>query len=380
MAAICMAAACSRVQEESTPIEEETPEVPGMNKPITFSATIGIESKTTIDDDLKVSWAAGDIITVFDADGNSESFTVEEACASYSFTSTGVLGDGPYYAITGYGECSPSFDKGAGSLSIDRSASVSDGSFGQAWMSVSKTSGTSFKFKHVYGALKLSLASDAIKTVKFTATGIAPSATTITFGEDGTPAFDYGTALDEITIMTNGAGTYYIPAIPGTYSGGFAIFLYYGTKTMKAASAKSFTLAFNRLLNFGTLDGGTPTLVEVNAFLDESQWGCYSYERATDTVTELYQYAEGTDQYALPGSGNKAFRLQNLNSGQLAGITLSASSVSQGDSVDASVMLYGISGQEEGTSSKILEVLKVEDGKAWLLDVSGNCGFIIPIE
>ena len=110
-AATVAAAACANVEEMIPADRQSLLSGQGENAPVTFTASVGIDSKTSIDEDRKVSWAAGDVITVFDAEGRSEAFTVEEDCASYSFTSTGTLGDGPYYAVAGYGEDTPSFDK-----------------------------------------------------------------------------------------------------------------------------------------------------------------------------------------------------------------------------------------------------------------------------
>jgi len=255
-AIIAAIVSCARV-EELSPIDYPAPESQELHEPITFTASHGPDSKTNINEDYSISWVAGDIVTVFDAAGNSESFTVEEDAEDFTFTSTGILGDGPYYAITGYGSSTPAFDKSAGKISVERAST--DGSFGQAYMSAAKTENTHFYFRHVYGILKLSLASDDIKSVKFVTKGISSNNPSIGFGEDGTMDVDYGTTSDEIVINgLTGAGTYYLPAIPGTYSDGFSIYMYFKSQAGRIDSQGSFTLKREKLMNFGTLDGGTP--------------------------------------------------------------------------------------------------------------------------
>lgn len=268
-AAIVAAVACAQVEEISfDETKYLTPKE--MHGPVTFTASHNVESKTSIGDDFSVSWAAGDLVTVFDTEGNKEEFTVEENCERFTFTSTGILLDkGPYYAVTGYGDAVPSFDSGDRTISIRRTST--DGSFGQAWTSVAHTTGTSFAFRHVYGVLKMSVNSDDIGAMKFASGGIASANTTIGFGEDGSLDIDYGTPGNEVTIEgLSGAGTFYMPAIPGKYTGGFTIFMYFGSKAMKVASEGSFTVKYEKLLNFGTLDGGVPASTSWELVTDAS--------------------------------------------------------------------------------------------------------------
>ena len=247
-----MAAAfsCASVEEILSPAP-----VSGDNSPVTFTASVGVPSKTAIDEELNVGWAAGDKITVFDAQGRSEEFTVDEACDSYSFTSTGTIGDGPYYAVAGYGADELTFDKDNGQIGVARPSAVSDGGFGSADLIASTTSGTSFTFHHVFAILKFSIASDDVTSVLYNAEGIsAGGSTLIGFDEDGAIVAQYDTGSDSAGVESiPGSGTYYLAVNPGTYSG-FSILLKKGPVLMKAESEKGFTASVGEILNFGTLD------------------------------------------------------------------------------------------------------------------------------
>ena len=254
-AVIAATAACASVEEIIYP----TP-APGANAPVTFTASVGVPSKTAIDGELNVGWSAGDRITVFDALGKSEEFTVDADCDSYSFTSTGTIGAGPYYAVAGYGSDGVSFDKDNGQIGIARPSAVTDGSFGSADLIASSTSGTSFTFHHVFALLKMSVASDDITSLTFAAGGIAAAGTTlIGFSEDGGIEAVYDNGGDEVTVEDiTGPGTFYVAVNPGTYENGFTIYVQREQTRMMIESDKAFTASTGKIVNFGTLDTGTP--------------------------------------------------------------------------------------------------------------------------
>lgn len=254
--AVIAAAACSKVQESDivSPADQGI-----VYPPVTFTASMGAASKTAIAEDKSVSWVAGDVLTVFDSKGNSESFTVEEDCEKFSFTSTGKIGVAPYYAVAGYGDGSLSFSKEDKAIVVSRPSYVLDGSFGDADMIASSSESNSFTFHHVFAILKMSVASADITSLKFVSDGIAPSGDTrIGFDEDGNLDVTYPTTGNEVVIDgISGAGTYYMGVNPGEYDG-FTIFVTYKDKKMKIVSETGFTASTSKMVNFGTLDGGTP--------------------------------------------------------------------------------------------------------------------------
>lgn len=375
-AAFAAAVACASV-EEVLPIGQKLPAGPGDNAPVTFSASVGITSKTAIDDERKVSWATGDKITVFDSQGRSEEFVVEKDCDSYSFTSTGIIGKGPYYAVAGYGQEVPSFDKDTKRIGIARPSATADGSFGEADLVASMTSGTSFTFHHVFALLKMSIGSDDITSLTFSAEGItASTGTQIGFDSNGAIDAEYNYGGNEISVEgITGPGTYYIAVNPGTYDRGVTIYLKKGPVRMKVSSDKAFTASVNGIVNFGTLDDGTsgPQMTEVNAFMDEIALGVYSYDAVNDVVSSIYQYCAGSDQFAV---SDTEFRLQNLAEGHMAGVTLPSDAV-VGNSYPVDIKLYGIDGYSDGKYEKVLVARKTENGKIWLLEEDGTLGFII---
>lgn len=295
IAATVAAAACARVEEVFQADIQSLLSGQGGKDAVTFTASVGIESKTSIDEDRKVSWAAGDKIMVFDADGRSEEFTVEEDCDSYSFTSSGILGDGPYYAVSGYGEDTPSFDKEGMQIGLARPSATTDGTFGSADLIASTTSETSFTFHHVFALLKMSIDSDDITSLTFSAEGIAASGNTlIGFNGDGAIVAEYDNGGDAVTIQEiTGPGTYYIAVNPGTYEEGFDIFMQKASVRMKVASGKAFTASVERMVNFGTLDKGTPAYTAWELVTDASSLS------AGDEIiiaASEYDYAMSTTQ------------------------------------------------------------------------------------
>lgn len=309
----------------------------GDNAPVTFTASIGISSKTSIDEDRRVSWAAGDKITVFDAQGASEEFTVEDSCESFSFTSTGILGDGPYYAVAGYGSEELSFDKDSRRIGIARPSASADGTFGSADLVASTTDGTSFTFHHVFALLKMSIEAEDITSLTFSATGVAASGNTlIGFDADGDIDAEYNDGADEVAIQSiSGPGTYYIAVNPGTYDEGFTIYMMQGTTLMKVESDKSFTASVSSVVNFGTLDGGTPAY---------SAW-----ELVTDASTLV-----AGDQIIIAASGyNYALSTtQNSNNRGAASISKSSdkSLLAEDPNADVQIITLG-AGSSSGTFS-----------------------------
>ena len=249
-----LAAACERV-EEIQPAEVPA-ETVDMHQPVTFRANLG--TKTILNEDKSVIWAVGDKLMVFDAEGNSEEFTVEEDTDDYSFTTTGTIGDGPYYAIAGYGSATPSFNKDTRRIGITM-PSTTDGSFGEADIMASMTDETTFSFHHVFALIKLTVGSSDIKSITFEAAGIS-SAEEASVGFDDTGALDVTYSQTANTVTIDGiaeAGTYYLPVNPGEYNDGFNFYLTYSDKRMKIEGS-SFKASVGKLTNFGNLEGGTP--------------------------------------------------------------------------------------------------------------------------
>ncbi|MCR5245506.1 MAG: hypothetical protein K6C31_04225, partial [Bacteroidales bacterium] len=180
--ALLFAASCTRVEELGT--VETIPEAEVLNPPITFHANLN--TKTSLNEDKSVSWAAGDKLTVFDASGNSEEFTVEEDTDNFTFTTAGIIGEGPYYAIAGYGSVPPSFDAETRKIELGLPGATTDGSYGEADVIASMTEGNSFSFHHVFVVMKMIIESDDITELAFQAEGItAVGPTSIGFDEEG---------------------------------------------------------------------------------------------------------------------------------------------------------------------------------------------------
>lgn len=348
--------------------------------PITFTAGFDADTKTILNDDRSVCWVAGDRITVFDAVGNQEDFIVAETCSHFTFTTNGTIGEAPFYAVAGYGEDNPVFDKDAKTLSVAGPSTSTSGTFGKADVLAACSSSTQFSFRHIFAIVKVSIASEDVKALKFLAEGIASvGRTVIGFDDEEEPVIEYDKGGNSVKIEEiSGPGTYYMAVNPGTYEGGFSFYLYEETRTLGVSSSAKFNAKVTNMTNFGTIDSTERSFYEVNAFLDENEWGVYHWTPCVgDELVPLYRYCEGVDQYSVNGSGK--FRIQCLSNGQLVGITLSSTTLSTGDNCTAQTMLYGIEGFEDGVSTKTFTVKKVDGDKVWLLENGSDSAYIVSI-
>ena len=371
-----VAASCERVDEI---VSEEDFFMAQEPQCYTFTASLGVSTKTIRDAQGAVSWAAGDKLMVFDASGNHEEFTVNKNCEEFTFTSTGTLQEGPYYAIAGYGSQTPTFDVVNKTISIVPPAI--DGSFASADViaSTAEQGSNTFCFHHVYAILKLTLSTTSYASVEFVAGGIAPgSSTVIGFGVSGSLDVQSGQAADKAVISgTSDGGTFYIPVNPGEYSAGFSIILNTGTVRWKIESSKTLTTTAGRIMDFGTLENRP--MVETSAFLEKKEYGAYSYNSSTDELSSLYEYdvrngqpSVGSDQYAV--SAGK-FRIQSLDDGMLASFTF-PTTLTEGSTVAVTTLSYGVNGLTDGTDQYIVK--KISDGNVWLSKENGSLGLVVP--
>ena len=328
--AVVAVAACAKVQEVERVLPSE-----GNQKTypaLTFTASMGSASKTTIGEDKSVSWAAGDCLTVYDAEGNSETFTVEEDCDKFTFTSSGKIGVAPYYAVAGYGKDVPSFDTESQRIVITRPATTTEGSFGEADLIASTSEDDSFTFHHVFAILKMSVSSDEISSISFSAEGISATGNAyIGFDEEGEVDVTYDTTGNEVTIENiSGAGTYYLAVNPGTYDN-FTIYVTYPEQKMKIVSETGFTASTSKMVNFGTLDGGTPA---------STTW---------ELVTDASTLAVG-DQIIIAANGSNyaLSTTQNTNNRGRASITKSSDKASLAEEPSSDVQILTLA---EGSSS-----------------------------
>ena len=321
MAALLAAVSCAR--------EEEAPQVTESSNPIvTFHASMG--TKTTLEEDNTVGWAAGDRLTVFDAKGNKEEFVVKEAGSSFTFSSTGILGSGPYYAVAGYGEIVPSFDATSKKIAIDM-PTTTDGTFGAADLIAATTSGTTFSFHHVYAIVKLSVAYDNVRSITFESKGIVGGNTKIGFASDGALDVSYASTGSSVTIEgITGAGTYYFAANPGSYSS-FEIYLRCTDQYMKIDGG-AFTARIGRMMNFGSLDNGTPATTAWQLVTDASAL----------SVGDQVIIAASDESYALSTTQN------NNNRGSAAIVKSSDKSVLDEPSSSVQIMEL-VKGTTDGT-------------------------------
>lgn len=289
LAALAAMVSCVREEEQSAVAGPETGKAP-----VTFHANLGAASKTIINDSNAVSWAEGDKLTVFDAAGNSEEFTVDQDCEQFTFTSDGTLTDGPFYAVAGYGAAVPAFDTQTRQIGIGLPGETTDGTFGGADLIASMTEGDTFTFHHALAVLKMSLESEDVQKLTFEAEGITSTGNTlIGFDSEGALDVTYDKTGNSITIENiQGAGTYYFAVNPGTYADGFTIYLTYPDKKMKI-QGKALTAALGKMVNFGTLDSGTPASTVWSLVTDASSLA------AGDEIiiaSSGYNYALGTTQ------------------------------------------------------------------------------------
>lgn len=178
------------------------------------------QTKTIYDGAHTTTWAAGNVVKVFDTKGASDSYTIENDCSDFEFTTT-KLGSGPYYSIAGNKDVMAATTFNASSKQFNFPMGTSfDGSFDAADVLVCKSEGTDLFFHHSMAVMEFKVPS--ARKVEFSAKGAFAQSVNLTFNAEGESVVTGVSTSDNLTINAQKSGAYYFPVLPKVYAEGFS--------------------------------------------------------------------------------------------------------------------------------------------------------------
>lgn len=187
----------------------------------------GTSTKTTVSG-ADILWETGDELSVFDTNSNNKFSTFQSGSTAVF---TGKAGDAlMYYALYPYSPVA-AYDSGTITTNLPKEQIARLGDFAKnSNVSVGKTTGNTIEMLNLCGYLKVGVGEEGkYRKVKvLTNTGEPLSGDVcISFDEDGKPVAAPGaTSYSEVCLVagsgTLAKGEYYIPVLPGIYTGGLS--------------------------------------------------------------------------------------------------------------------------------------------------------------
>lgn len=391
---------CSEAVESLSVIDESEGNGTA-SKDLFYAGFEGIDTKTFVDADLHLYWTKDDRLSIFKCNTYNQQYrNYEETGLNYAsfekvggaefVTATSLTAS---YAIYPYNkETFFDLNKEAIHFTLPSIQSFVDNSFGlgaNTMVAVTKDKDDNYlSFKNVGGYIVFKLFGEGtvIKSISLTSlageilagdafiTASHSAEPVVSFDDEGylvsTLTIDCGEEGVELGATADEAKGFWFVVPPLTFSDGFEVTFTTtdGASITKTASG-SIKVARNKVYRVPAIE-----LLFQADLTDKTEPGVYSYDADNHKVTTLCQYNAGQDQFV---TSDNSFRIQNLDKGYLAGVTLPSSTITEGNSYSVSVMLYGIDGYADGTYTKTMMAEKVENGKVWLLEQSGTLGFII---
>lgn len=392
---------CSEAVESLSVLEDEG-RVEATERDVFYAGFEGVDTKAFVDEDLHLFWTNDDRISIFKGNTYNQQYVNNGSTgvnnASFQIVdNSGFVTGNPLesniasYAIYPYNkETVIGFD-GKISFTLDSIQAYAENSFGlgaNTMVAVTKDLEDNFlSFKNVGGYIVFSLYGEGtvIKSITLTSragetlagdaiiTASYSDKPVVEFKDNDTNAstltIDCGEGVELGATVDDAKGFWFVIP-PMTFSNGFDVtFKTLDGSSITKSTSSAITITRNKVRRVNTLE-----IVIQTDFLDKTEAGVYSYDAVNHRVSTILQYNAGQDQYAVSG---KSFRIQNLEEGYVAGVTLPSSSINEGTSYEVSIMMYGINGYPDGTQVKTMVAEKVENDKVWLLEEGGSLGFII---
>lgn len=245
MAALAVAASCSKQEAENGTSNDELVKM-------TFTAESTPLTKTALDANFHITWNTSDKINVFSGDEftTKTDFTVTgtESNAHIATFEGLASQSGSYYALFPAQEGASITSAGVITATLPAAQNATAGSFGpEANISVASiSSGNDLVFKNVGALLAINIQATDVTGLKVEALGSGSLSGTATINyNSGSPASTVTTGNSYVETTVSGAGTYYLVAYPGTYTGGFKITLTKPGYIATMTNTKSITLDRN---------------------------------------------------------------------------------------------------------------------------------------
>jgi hypothetical protein len=366
---------------------------------VTFTAHLEPGTKTQLGVGYSVRWSEGDQIRVYNA-GHPEGieFELTQGAGSTEGTFSGPNpGEGPFYAVY------PAFFAGTMSgtaipVDVPSSQAYAADSFGPG---TNLAAGTALQldgiqFRNLAGVLCLKLkGTTSISRIRIVSYDDVPlHGTAVIDGWDQeAPTLTFDTVQEteeptrEITLgcgtgasLSGDGTTFYVTLPAGTLASGYRIEVYDtdGLAMVKyAKAAADNTISRGNILLMPELQY---TAGYKAAFLDSDIIGAIRNAAVDGTVAYPCTYVEGTSQYAYQNTADtRKLRLQDWNAGYALRFTITPKAIEAGKTCSVTIQSDGLAAIESATVAK-MRVVKIEDGKVWMLDPGTGNGYILMME
>jgi len=395
-----LATSCANTKEtdpeKKAPVPAE--EKAAVSDSITFKAVLEAGTKTSLGEGDKVCWNQGDCIKVFNASNTTGvEYSLQDGAGTPigTFGGPNNIGNGPFWAVYP-AAAATSLDGDVIHISVPDTQVYAADSFGPgANVAAGKADQLDeILFRNRMGALALTLTGtksiSSIRILSYQEEPLFGTATLSGFGAEETPALTFAanqteTNVNQLTLscgtpgvtLTEEGKTFYLTVPDGALAGGYMIEVYDTDGTAMARYAKAS--ADNRIARSQILE--MPVLAYTpdckTSFLQSDAIGAYSGAFADGTLTPLCQYVELQSQYAYKNTETTRYlRIEDMNAGYALGVTMPYA-LNPGKSVDVTInQAAGITGITKSETAGKMRVVKVSEGKVWLLDRTGGTGFI----
>ena len=217
-------------------------------------------SKTVLNSDLSVSWAAGDEISVFGETVNNE-FTLDSIDGEGKAKFSGSASGSEFYALYPYDSEASITAGGVITTSLPCDQIGVAGTFAPGLnKSVAHTDDGTFVMKNVFGLICFTLTRSDITSVTISSNGneFMTGKVEITLDGSGIPSCSVVKGTRYVTVHPSGStfapGTYYAVVLPGTYAGGLRMTISTATQTDVRKKTADAIVTRSHILNGGTPD------------------------------------------------------------------------------------------------------------------------------
>lgn len=346
LVALTILASCQKEQLIETPTTETPITATGITE---FTATIEQPTKSAIAADGKVTWVAGDEITVTDLMKNSAVYVAASSEATTTFTlkegQTAVV-LGPYTAT--YGDISKQVYGAAGA---------------NCPLSAPSTSGTTFHFSSPYAVVKITAKSSNSEIIK---------SVNVTYGAN---SYDLDCGGGGVTL-TDAGEDFYVAVRPASEAAALSVTFCADNKIAKRTRTSAVALAAKDILpvTFDSFDWNKRlTLKAVYDTNADANTLTFYYDNLDHSGTGLTVYENGTTNYLfdITKSNSDTWGYNGI-SGDVKSVVIDASVAGYSGLTSTAYMFYNLKKATSITGAQYLDVSNVTDMNHMFYDFGYN--------
>lgn len=394
--AVALVVCCAKTREIDPGEKASEKQGETVSETITFRAVLEVDTKTALGAHDFVCWSTGDCIRVFNESHlDGEEYTLQSGAGTLTGTFTGPqIGEGPYWAVYP-SSAAGSLASGVIQITIPSTQTYAENSFGPgANVAAGKADELDgILFHNLMGALALTLTGTqsigSIRILSYAQEPLYGTASVIGLEVADTPVLTFGEGQadeahayltldcgeDGVALSEEGK-TFYLIVPAGRLAEGYMIEVYDKNGEAMARYAKvdeANGIARREILEMPALSYTPDCKAE---FLQSSAIGAFSGAKTGGDWTALCTYSELQSQYAYKNTETTRYlRLEDMADGYALGVTM-PKTLNPGKSETITIeQATGLPSLTEGTPK--MRVVKVSDGKVWLLDRSAGTGFIL---